>query len=105
MNGTSGTAATTAIFNQSQATTNNVAINNTHTSGTLTNSLLINNNGSGGTTTNLLNLTNTAGTVTNAINISGTVSNYLNTDTFDISSTGAITLSPPLAGGVTQDNQ
>jgi len=90
VNGTSGTATTAMILNQSGAA-DGINLNLTNTSGTQTNGMLINRNGAGGTTTSLLNLTNTAGTATNALTFTGTFTNLLNSTNFTVTNAGAVT--------------
>jgi parallel beta-helix repeat protein len=111
VNGTSGTAATALSVAQTGAatamsvTTSNTGtglaltssstgtgqtITLTNTSGTQAAGLSITRNGGGGTTTDLLNLTNTAGTVTTALKIVGTFTNVLDSPTVDISNAGVI---------------
>jgi hypothetical protein len=89
VNGTSGTSAQSAIFNQS-GNADNVWITSTNT-GTQTDGLYINRNNAGGTTTNLLALENTAGTVTNGINFAGTYTNLINATNFSVTNAGALT--------------
>jgi parallel beta-helix repeat protein len=88
VNGTTGTAATALQVTQAGAATglavtssgtgSGETINLANTAGTQASGLAITRTGAGGTTTSLLDLTNSAGTVTNAINVTGTVSNILN---------------------------
>lgn len=108
VNGTSGTSAVAAIFNQANNTSpaDTVQLNDTST-GTQTNDLLIARSGTG-TTTNLLNLTNTSGTATNGLTFTGSMTDFINASTFSVTSTGVLTLGSggntvtlnPSSGGV-----
>jgi len=89
VNGTSSTAATALVVNQSGAA-DGIDLNLTNTSGTQTNGLSVVRNGAGGTTTNLLNLTNTAGTATNALSISGTFTNLISSTNFTVTNAGVV---------------
>jgi hypothetical protein len=114
VNGTSGTAATAQIINQSGAA-NGLVLNLTNTAGTQTDAFQINRNGTGGTTTNGIDITQTAGTLTNGITLGGTIgtginfsgSNFTNLITatnFNVSNAGAISAITGIStsGGYTQ---
>jgi parallel beta-helix repeat protein len=85
---TSNTGTGLAITSSSSGT--GQAISLTNTTGTQAAGLSITRNGGGGTTTDLLNLTNTAGTVTTALKVVGTYTNLLDTPTVDISNAGIL---------------
>ena len=103
VNATTGTAATAAILNQTQAA-DGLQLNVTNTTGTQTNGILVNRNGTGGTTTNGLSITNalgtttnglqltqSGGTFTNGINFTGTFTSLINSTNFSVANSGNLT--------------
>jgi|GEM_PF-2660663 len=92
VNATSGTAATAAIFNQSQSGNDGIDINLTNTSGSVANGLSVTSNGASGTTTNGINITQSGtSAITNGLTFTGTFTNIINAPTFKVTNAGDIT--------------